>query len=124
MKNLIVGQSGGPTAVINSSLYGVVKTALDSSEIDKVYGMQNGIEGFLKGTVLDFEEALPGDKLELLKTTPGAYLGSCRYMLPDDLEDETYPKLFAKLEEMEIAYFSYKEESLRSRCPGYTCTAE
>ena len=107
MKNLIVGQSGGPTAVINSSLYGVVKSALDSSEIDKVYGMQNGIEGFLKGTVLDFEEALPGDKLELLKTTPGAYLGSCRYMLPDDLEDETYPKLFAKLEEMEIAYFLY-----------------
>ena len=74
--NLIVGQSGGPTAVINSSLYGVVKTAIDSPEIDKVYGMENGIEGFLKGTILDFEEALPGDKLELLKTTPGAYLGS------------------------------------------------
>ena len=107
MKNLIVGQSGGPTAVINSSLYGVVKTAMDSSAIDKVYGMQNGIEGFLNGTILDFEEALPGDKLELLKTTPGAYLGSCRYMLPDDLDDETYPKLFAKLEELEIAYFLY-----------------
>ena len=107
MKNLIVGQSGGPTAVINSSLYGVVKTALDSNEIDKVYGMQNGIEGFLKGTILDFEEALPGDKLELIKTTPGAYLGSCRYMLPDDLDDETYPKLFEKLEELEIAYFLY-----------------
>ena len=107
MKNLIVGQSGGPTAVINSSLYGVVKTALDSPEIDKVYGMQNGIEGFLKGTILDFEEALPGDSLELLKTTPGAYLGSCRYMLPDNLDDETYPKLFAKLEELEIAYFLY-----------------
>lgn len=107
MKNLIVGQSGGPTAVINSSLYGVVKTALDSPEIDKVYGMENGIEGFLKGTILDFEEALPGDKLELLKTTPGAYLGSCRFMLPDDLDDETYPKLFAKMEELEIAYFLY-----------------
>lgn len=107
MKNLIVGQSGGPTAVINSSLYGVVKTAIDSPEVGKVYGMENGIEGFLKGTILDFEEALPGDKLELLKTTPGAYLGSCRYMLPDDLDDETYPKLFAKLEELEIGYFLY-----------------
>ena len=107
MKNLIVGQSGGPTAVINSSLYGVVKTAIDSPEIGKVYGMKNGIEGFLKGTILDFEEALPGDKLELLKTTPGAYLGSCRYMLPESLDDETYPKLFAKLEELEIGYFLY-----------------
>ena len=107
MKNLIVGQSGGPTAVINSSLYGVVKTAIDSPEIGKVYGMENGIEGFLKGTILDFEEALPGDKLELLKTTPGAYLGSCRYMLPESLDDETYPKLFAKLEELEIGYFLY-----------------
>ena len=107
MANLIVGQSGGPTAVINSSLYGVVKTAIDSPQIDKVYGMENGIEGFLKGTILDFEEALPGDKLELLKTTPGAYLGSCRFMLPEDLDDPTYPKLFAKMEEMDIKYFLY-----------------
>lgn len=107
MKNLIVGQSGGPTAVINSSLYGVVKTAIESNEIDKVYGMENGIEGFLKGTIIDFEDSLPGDELELLKTTPGAYLGSCRYMLPDDLDDPTYPKLFEKLEELEISYFLY-----------------
>ena len=107
MANLIVGQSGGPTAVINSSLYGVVKTAIDSPQIEKVYGMENGIEGFLKGTILDFEEALPGDKLELLKTTPGAYLGSCRFMLPESLDDPTYPQLFAKMEELDIKYFLY-----------------
>lgn len=107
-KNLIVGQSGGPTAAINSSLYGVVKEGLRQKEkIAHVYGMVNGIEGFLNGTVLDFEEALPGEELEYLKTTPGAYLGSCRYKLPEDLEDAVYPKLFQKFEELEIGYFFY-----------------
>ena len=108
MKNLIVGQSGGPTAVINSSLYGVVSEGLARTEqIGHVYGMVNGIEGFLKGTVLDFAQALPGAKLEVLKTTPGAYLGSCRYKLPEDLSDPVYPKLFEKFQEMNIGYFFY-----------------
>ena len=63
-KNLIAGQSGGPTAAINSSLYGVVSEALKhTEEIDHVYGMVNGIEGFLNGTVLDFQEALPEEQL-------------------------------------------------------------
>lgn len=107
-KNLLVGQSGGPTAVINSSLYGVVSEArCHQDKIGRVYGMVNGVEGFLKGTVLDFEEALPGEKLEGLLTTPGAYLGSCRYKLPEDLEDSVYPRLFQKLEEMNIGYFLY-----------------
>ena len=107
-KNLIVGQSGGPTAVINSSLYGVVSEALaHPEEIEQVYGMVNGIEGFLNGTILEFTEALPGEKLEMLKNTPGAYLGSCRYKLPESLDDEVYPKLFAKFEEMNIGYFFY-----------------
>ena len=68
-KNLIVGQSGGPTAVINSSLYGVVSEGIKQEEIEHVYGMINGIEGFLKGTILDFEEALPGEK-----PSPSAYI--------------------------------------------------
>ena len=107
-KNLIVGQSGGPTAVINSSLYGVVSEGLaHKDEIGHVYGMVNGIEGFLNGTTLDFEEALPGEKLEYLKHTPGAYLGSCRYKLPESLEDPVYPALFKKFEEMNIGYFFY-----------------
>lgn len=107
-KNLIVGQSGGPTAVINSSLYGVVSEGLaHSDEIGHVYGMVNGIEGFLAGRVLDFEEALPGEKLTYLTHTPGAYLGSCRYKLPESLEDPVYPLLFEKFEEMNIGWFFY-----------------
>ena len=107
-KNLIAGQSGGPTAAINSSLYGVVSEALrHTDEIEHVYGMVNGIEGFLKGTVLDFSEALPGERLEALTWTPGAYLGSCRYKLPESLEDPVYPQLFQKFEEMNIGWFFY-----------------
>ena len=71
-KNLIVGQSGGPTAVINSSLYGVVSEGLLQDSIGHVYGMVNGIEGFLAGRVLDFQEVFKGNELEKLKTTPGA----------------------------------------------------
>ena len=107
-KNLIVGQSGGPTAVINSSLYGVVSEGLRHPEqIQHIYGMVNGIEGFLAGTVLDFATALPGSSLEKLKTTPGAYLGSCRYKLPASLEDPVYPRLFQKFREMNIGWFFY-----------------
>ena len=107
-KNLIVGQSGGPTAVINSSLYGVVSEGLRHPEqIQHIYGMVNGIEGFLAGTVLDFATALPGSSLEKLKTTPGAYLGSCRYKLPESLEDPVYPRLFQKFREMNIGWLFY-----------------
>ena len=90
MKNLIVGQSGGPTAVINGSLYGVIKEGLKHSgaEIDKVFGMVNGIEGFLDGRYLDMADEFDQESFELLKITPASYLGSCRYKLPGDLEDK------------------------------------
>ena len=77
-KNLIAGQSGGPTAAINSSLYGVVSEALKhTEEIVHVYGMVNGSEGFLNGTVLDFQEALPGEQLrpEVLPENQGSTSG-------------------------------------------------
>lgn len=107
-KNLIVGQSGGPTAVINSNLYGVVSEGLSHPDtIEHVYGMINGIEGFLNDCILDFEEALPGEDLNGLKSTPGAYLGSCRYKLPESLEDPVYPALFKKFEELNIGWFFY-----------------
>jgi 6-phosphofructokinase len=90
-KNVIVGQSGGPTAVINASLYGVVNEALNRKDsFGAVFGMINGIEGFAEGRVMDMEELKRSGELELVKTTPGSYLGSCRYKLPKDLNDEVY----------------------------------
>ena len=106
-KNMIVGQSGGPTAVINSSLYGVVSEGIRQEAVGHVYGMINGIQGFLEGRFLDFEETLSMEDMEKLKTTPGAYLGSCRYKLPESLEDPVYPLLFQKFEELDIGYFFY-----------------
>ncbi len=106
-KNLIVGQSGGPTAVINCSLYGVVTGAYREEQIDKVYGMVNGIDGFLKGKKLDFQPMWEDGSLEKLRTTPGAFLGSCRYKLPEDLTDAVYDDIFAKLEELNVGYFCY-----------------
>lgn len=108
MKNLIVGQSGGPTAVINGSLYGVVTEGLKSTgQIGKVYGMVHGIEGFLGGQYMDMDTDMTKDELSALKTTPGAFLGSCRYKLPEDLADPVYPELFKKFEELNIGYFFY-----------------
>ena len=107
MKNLLVGQSGGPTAVINASLYGVVKEALKMPGIGHVYGMINGIEGFLADTIMDMNSVEQSGELELIKTTPGSFLGSCRYKLPEDLKDDVYPLLFKKFEEYSIGYFFY-----------------
>ena len=107
-RNVIVGQSGGPTAVINASLYGVVYEALNREDAcGTVYGMINGIEGFLNDQVMDMEPLERSGELELIKTTPGSYLGSCRYKLPEDQEDEVYPKLFEKFAQYGIGYFFY-----------------
>ena len=107
-KNVIVGQSGEPTAVINASLYGVVYEALMQKEqIGTVYGMINGIEGFLADTIMDMNSVEQSGELELIKTTPGSFLGSCRYKLPEDLKDDVYPLLFKKFEEYSIGYFFY-----------------
>ncbi|RHV01430.1 6-phosphofructokinase [Firmicutes bacterium OM07-11] len=107
-KNAIVGQSGGPTAVINASLYGVVYEALNREDVfGNVYGMINGIEGFLHDQLMDIKPLDASGELELIKTTPGSYLGSCRYKLPEDLSDTVYPKLFEKFEKYNIGYFFY-----------------
>lgn len=106
-KNAIVGQSGGPTAVINASLYGIIKEGMAHDEIDRVYGMINGIEGFMSGNYMDLSNDLTAEELELLKLTPAAYLGSCRYKLPDDLSSPFYPALFEKFRVMDIGYFFY-----------------
>ncbi len=106
--NIIVGQSGGPTAVINSSIAGVYKKAKELG-YDHVYGMVNGIEGFLSENIIDLDEYLNTDEnIELLKRTPSAFLGSCRYKLPK-FEDspETYEKIFNILDKYEINSLLY-----------------
>lgn len=108
MYNILIGQSGGPTAVINASLSGVVSRALEKKdEIDKVYGMVHGIEGFLDGNYIDFEAELEDDDLEKLKVTPAAYLGSCRFKLSNNFEDEVYQVLFAKFAVLNIGAVFY-----------------
>lgn len=106
--NVIVGQSGGPTAVINSSLAGVFKTAKDLGA-EKIYGMRYGIQGFLEKNIIDMSEKIRSDMdLELLKRTPSSFLGSCRYKLPDICDDrELYNRIFEILNEYGITAFFY-----------------
>ncbi|PWJ78719.1 UNVERIFIED_CONTAM: 6-phosphofructokinase 1 [Murimonas intestini] len=107
-RNVIVGQSGGPTAVINSSLAGVYKTARDRG-FHKIYGMLHGIQGFLDEQYVDLSKYIKNDlDIELLKRTPSAFLGSCRYKLPEIHEDkDIYEKIFAILNKLEIDSFIY-----------------
>ena len=107
-KNAIVGQSGGPTSVINASLAGVFESC-KSRGADVVYGMCNGVAGLLEERVVDLSTLLTDDlDIELLKRTPSSFLGSCRYKLPDWHTDEAvYKKLFAILEKLDIGYFFY-----------------
>ena len=108
MKNIIVGQSGGPTAVINSSIAGVYKKAKELG-YDHVYGMVHGIEGFLNEDIIDLDEYLiDSNNYELLKRTPSAFLGSCRYKLPKFEDDpDTYKKIFEILDKYEIESLLY-----------------
>ncbi len=107
-RNAIVGQSGGPTAVINASLAGVYQAA-KSEGIETVFGMQHGIMGLLQGKVFSLDRILNEQiKIELLKRTPASFLGSCRYKLKDFEEStEEYERVFSILEKYEIGYFFY-----------------
>ena len=106
--NVIVGQSGGPTAAINSSLAGVYRTAKDRGA-SKVYGMLHGIQGLLQERYIDLSEYITNElDAELLKRTPAAFLGSCRYKLPEIHQDkEVYDKIFAILDKLNIEAFIY-----------------
>ena len=108
MKRIIIGQSGGPTAVINSSIAGAYKKAKELG-VEKVYGMVYGIEGFLQENFIDLGEYLESEKnYELLKRTPSAFLGSCRYKLPKIEEaEDVYEKIFNILEKYEIDALFY-----------------
>ena len=108
MKNVLVGQSGGPTAVINSSLAGVYETA-KACGAAHVYGMQYGIAGVLEGKLVDLDEVL-ADKMdiELLKRTPSSFLGSCRYKLPQpDVDEAPFVQLFELFKQYDIGAVFY-----------------
>ena len=91
----IFGQSGGPTAVINASMYGVVSAALASENITRVYGAQYGIKGVLEDKLFDMG-AEDAEELKLLLNTPSSELGSCRYKIADPEEDDSdYKRIIA-----------------------------
>lgn len=100
--NLVVGQSGGPTAVINGSLAGVLAEAKKYKNIHKVFGMKHGIEGLLKKDFLDLTDCSL-HTIQGLRVTPASALGGCRYKV----KDNDYPQILEILKENNIRYFFY-----------------
>jgi len=98
--NAIIGQFGGPTSVINSSLCGLIQEGLKSKKIDKVLGMRYGIQGFMNDDVIDLGKEAP-QVIEGLRQTPSSALGSCRYLL----KDEDFPIIMKQLKKYKIDYF-------------------
>ena len=107
MKNLIVAQSGGPTAAINATLAGVIKEWLSENNGAKVYGSRFGVEGIIKENITDLT-GLSEDELDKLMRTPASALGSCRYKLSDPKEDETdFKRVLEVFKKYDIGHFVY-----------------
>lgn len=106
MKNILIGQSGGPTSVINATLVGIVKSAIECGEIDRVLGAIHGIEGVINENFIELNKVLKDDfSLELLYKTPAAALGSCRLKLRDFKEDDSqYEEILNILRKWNIGY--------------------
>ena len=103
----IFGQSGGPTAVINASAYGVIRAALDADVITKVYGAAHGIRGVLDDRLYVMDEEDPKE-LELLLHTPSSELGSCRYKMADpEKDDSDYRRILEIFKKYDVRYFFY-----------------
>lgn len=103
----IFGQSGGPTAVINASAYGVIRAALDAEEITRVYGAAHGIKGVLDDKLYVMDEEDP-EELRLLLHTPSSELGSCRYKIADPEKDDTdYKRILEIFNKYNVRYFFY-----------------
>ncbi|MCL2563209.1 MAG: 6-phosphofructokinase [Oscillospiraceae bacterium] len=103
----VIGQSGGPTSVINASAYGVIRTALDSEHITAVYGAAHGIKGVLNEQLYDMGQE-DAAELERLRNTPSSALGSCRYKIADPDADETdYKRIVEVFEKHNVRYFFY-----------------
>ena len=110
--NAVVGQSGGPTAAINATLAGVIRGVLDQKSegtIPTLYGMKNGIDGFLREDLIDLTAFFDSEeKLQLLENTPAAALGSCRKKLPDPAKDVAFfDGLIELFKKYDIRYFFY-----------------
>ncbi|MGL5244364.1 MAG: 6-phosphofructokinase [Sarcina sp.] len=105
--NCIIAQSGGPTSVINASVYGLVKTNTDLKIYDNVYGGLNGIEGILNKRIINLSE-MTNEQLETFKSSPASGLGSCRYKLKNYIDNtEEYLKLIEILTSLNIKAFFY-----------------
>ena len=103
----IIGQSGGPTAVINASAQGVIQTALKADCITRVLGAAHGIKGVLEDKLYDMSQEDPAE-LDLLQYTPSSALGSCRYKLADpDVDDTDYKRILEIFEKYNVRYFFY-----------------
>ena len=103
----IIGQSGGPTSVINASAYGVIDTALKSGVITQVLGAEHGIKGVLSDRLFDMGLEDP-EELRLLKYTPSSALGSCRYKMADpDVDDNDYRRILEVFKKHNVRYFFY-----------------
>lgn len=106
--NCIIGQSGGPTSVINSSLAGAISRAVEEG-FEHIYGSLNGIEGIINNRIVevDKEKFINNGIVEKLMRRPSSILGSCRFKLPDDLKDDIYRQIFETLEKLKISSFLY-----------------
>ncbi|WP_276875838.1 diphosphate--fructose-6-phosphate 1-phosphotransferase [Anaerococcus hydrogenalis] len=106
--NCLIGQSGGPTAVINSSLSGAIQAGIDFG-FDNIFVSLNGIEGLLHNNIKCVDKDLfeSNNSKDRLKKRPSSILGSCRYKLPEDLDDEVYSKIFENFKTYEIDTFVY-----------------
>ena len=103
----LIGQSGGPTSVINASAYGVIKTALEQKCITKVLAAQHGIRGVLDDDIIDMGKE-DAETLELMMTTPASLIRSCRYKLKPCTEDETdYKRILEIFKKYNVRYFFY-----------------
>ena len=103
----VFAQSGGPTAVINASAYGVFKTALAAPEITNVYGAAHGIMGILNDTLYDMGRE-DENELRLLMNTPSSELGSCRYKIAEPEKDDTdYKRILEVFKKHDVRYFFY-----------------
>ena len=104
---VLIGQSGGPSAVINASTYGVIKTAMESEYITKVYGANHGIKGVLGDRLFIMNEEDPNELAKMLYT-PASVLGSCRYKLADpDADDRDFKRILEIFRKYNIRYFFY-----------------